>query len=232
MFPYLTVMFVLIFIWVIILFLFPNLREKIIFSSSIYVILLVPTFWTHYILLKFLNISPLYNPAYWVAETLFNIHNLTGGFSIEDVLFMIGFGGIVPILYESIFKIKEVKEIKKKSLLPLIVFLISYFLLALTKINPIYLLIIPSFFGAISIWIIRKDMIKNSIVSGISMTLIYFIGLLIFNQFYPDFITNHIKYINQPFILGVPLTEILYGLSFGLMWGPIYNVIFGYTYKK
>jgi len=229
MYEYFIAMLLIFILWLIIFFFFKKIRKIILYNGLLYVGLLIPLFWLHKLLKNFFNISEMYNPAYWYPNTLFNLNNITSGCGIEDALFMFLFGGIVAIIYDLVTKNKIEKTQTLLPYLPISIFLISYILLSFTKINPIYLLIIPSFLGAIALIIIRKDLIKNAVYSSILFTLFYFIAFLIFNQIFPYFVND---FYNQNaisfFVLGVPFEDILYALSFSMMWAPMYKFIKGY----
>ena len=230
MYEFLVAVGILFVLWLVLFIYKKNLRKVMLFSGFLYALLLIPIFWIHKALSYFKEVH-LYNPDYWTPSTLFNLNNITSGFSIEDVLFMIFLGGIVSILYELIFKKKISKTSKyKPSYLPIIGFVISYFIvLYFFKIPPIYFLVIPPIVGTFIIFIQRKDLIKNSIYSALFSTIIYFIGFIIFNLIFPNFIqtTYNLNTLSNIFILTVPIEELFYGFSFGLMWGPIYKVVKG-----
>ena len=230
MYEYLFAMTIIFVAWINIFYSKREFRKIMLFNGFLYAFILIPLFVIHKLLSYTFDISPLYNPAYWTATTLFDLNNKTGGLSIEDVLFMILFGGLVAILYELLLRKKITNRVYyRKSYAPLIAFMISYIILLFSKINPIYLLILPSTLGGVITLFIRKDLIKNAWISAIAFGMVYFIGFLIFNALFPYFIKTYynLAALSNIWILGVPIEDILYALSFGFMWGPIYKVING-----
>jgi hypothetical protein len=224
-----TVGIILLFLlWLIFFIPQPGSRKKImLFTGFLYTVVLIPTFWLHKLILYFFPVSPLYNPGYWHdVTTIFNLNNRTGGFSIEDVLFMILWGGLAGIMSIWLSK-KSVTNSSKTTYLPIVVFEVVYLVLLPTRINPIYLLIIPSFAGGLSTLLGRRDLILNSWLSGLSFTVLYILCFSIFNLLFPYFIPEHynLKELSNLFVLGVPLEDVFYAFTFGFMWGPIYKVI-------
>ena len=104
---------------------------------------------------------------------------------IEDFLFGFAIGGISSVVYEHLFnkkvKIKKVKKIKEEKrninffltiLLVPIIFIGSFFILGINSfISSILALIAPT----ITTYIKRKDLIKDSIISGFLTMFIMFI---------------------------------------------------------
>ena len=52
--------------------------------------------------------EPLFVPEYWSPPSLFNLNVLTG-FDIESVLWAFGVGGIVVVVYNSLFPLSKPK---------------------------------------------------------------------------------------------------------------------------
>ena len=184
--------------------------------------------------------EPLFIGRYWSPPSLFNL-NLIIGFDIESVIFSFAIGGIVAILYESVFGTEHVK-VRKKNLdrgrffhilaiaSPMIVFFPLYFF---TEINPIYSTVIALSTGAVLTMICRPDLTKNMIMGGMMFTTIYFVFFIFVNLADPNFVSYwNLSAVSGILIVGVPLEELLFAFAFGTMWSSIYEHIFGYVFKK
>lgn len=219
-------------IWLIFFLKYKKLRKQIIFGGLIYASILIPLFLLAKFLSNFIHMSWQVVPKYWNPDTLFNLGRITGGLAIEDILFMIFVGGIVSVVYE-IFINKKVRKAKKEQhTISIVAFFITALLVSfLTDLNPMYtLLIIPSFVGAIILIIQRPDLIKHAIATAIIFTAIYFIFFIPFNLVFNDIVSRvwTLQNLSGIRILTVPIEELLYALSFGLMWGPLYEYMKGY----
>lgn len=204
-----------------------DMRRPIMWSSIACVVLLTVLF-ILYLIFSFFGIGlPIY-PDYWHPQTLFDLSRITGGYySIEDILFVFFVGGIASFLYEILFRKKiSIRKTRKYHLRALVIG--SVFSLAfgmLFDVNIIYLLSIFGFAGAISLWIERKDLIEHSIYGGLSFLMIYFVFFLFLNLAFPNFIYDYYNLQNLSGILifSIPLEEMLFALSFGLIWAPLYE---------
>lgn len=166
-------------------------------------------------------------PGYWNPHTLFNLGQITRGYSIEDILYMFFVGGMAACVYEIFFN-KRIKFKKKPEahfraikVAGLAAFLVGAF----THLNMIYALIVFGYAGALAIWNERKDLIMHSLVGGLVLTAICMSGFFIFNFISPNFVNEFYNLRNTSglLVLGVPLEEYLYLFGFGLMWAPFYE---------
>jgi len=185
--------------------------------------------------------EPLFVPEYWNPPSLFNLAARTG-FDIESLIFCFAVGGIGTVLYKTIFKRKHKKMSKKemqskrhkfhKLILasPIITFMPLYFL---TNLNPIYSASIAMFVGGILTIYCRPDLKKNVLFGGMLFLVFYFIFFLFFNLIYPMLVQEiwNLSAISGILVLGVPLEELLFAFTFGLMWSSVYEHILGYKSK-
>jgi hypothetical protein len=81
---------------------------------------------------------------------------------------------------------------------------------------------------------LRRDMIINALASGLLVALIMFIIYIVPQVLFPQahqFMSRYWLLYNQPsgrLIFGhVPITEMLWGFSWGLVWGPAYEFLTG-----
>lgn len=228
MLEFLTLSLILFGIWIILFIFKTNLRKEMLIAS----IFTMPFGLT----------EPLFVPEYWNPITLFNLAK-TIQFDLESLIFSFVIGGIGAVLYESIFRVKHIKISKHEMHMkrhkmhplalssPIIVFAILFFL---TKLNPIYIGIISMFFGALFTLYCRPDL-KNKIwYGGLLFFLIYFVSFLISIMIYPNWVqaTWNLKEISGILILGIPLEELLFAFTFGMLWSSVYEHFNWYKLKK
>lgn len=218
-------------IWLFMLLLRRDLRKPMIWSGLFYVAVLSILF----IPLLILSIGrPDYisiTPGYWHPNTIFDLNRFTGGYGIEDGLYIFLTGGIAAFVYDYFFKKKiRRKKIYKRHFRAILIGALTAILVGLIDINFIYALIAFGLAGAISIWVERKDLIKNSIAGGSLYLLIYFLALSLFNFLFPYFLEQsyNLQNISGLLIAGIPLEELLFAFSFGMMWAPIYEYEHGF----
>lgn len=191
--------------------------------------MLVVSFWTSLLGLT----EPLFVPAYWSPPSLFDLASKTG-FDVESLIFSFGIGGLAVVLYEHIFRTQHaVMSLGKRhdlrhrfhfwalSSAP-IIFVV---LLIATKINPIYSAIIAMAGGGLFAWFCRPDLKKKMLVSALIFLGLYFIYFLTLIIAYPGYVQNvwKLKAISGILILGIPLEELMFALSFGFLWSSIYE---------
>ena len=182
--------------------------------------------------------EPLFVPEYWNPPSLFNLAAKTG-FDIESLIFSFAIGGIASVIYESIFNVKyrrmNVHEMHGKRhryhLLALYSPLIIIILLLLfTNLNPIYSAIIAMFMGGFAAAICRPDLKKKTLAGGILFLALYFIGFLFFTMIYPYAVETfwNLSAISGVLIFGIPLEELLFAFSLGMLWTNVYEHALGY----
>ena len=114
---------------------------------------------------------------------------------------------------------------------PIIVFLPLFFF---TKLNPIYSASIAMFVGGISAMFCRPDLKKKIILGGILFLVLYFLFFISFTSIYPYAIENfwNISALSGILILKVPLEELMFAFTFGVMWSSVYEHIKWYKLIK
>lgn len=178
--------------------------------------------------------EPLFVPEYWNPMSLFDLARTTG-FDIESIIFSFAFGGIGVALYGLIFQKREIKISKEGMhkprhrfhklavVSPVIVFLFLYYTV---NINPIYTSAIAMLIGGIATMLCRPDLKKNVVVGGFLFAGFYFLFFELINAVYPYFINVwNFDAISGVKILGVPLEEVMFGFTFGMMWSSVYEHI-------
>lgn len=182
--------------------------------------------------------EPIFVPEYWNPPSLFELAQKTG-FDIESFIFSFAIGGIAAVLYNIIMhkriEIFSLTERHHKShrwhqfaiVLPFTLFPILYFL----PWNPIHAGIAAMLLGAIATILCRPDLKSNTLVGGILFFTFYTIFLLGLKWSAPGYIEQvwNFKALTGVQIYGLPLEELLFGFSFGLMWTGIYE---HFTWKR
>jgi len=177
--------------------------------------------------------EPIFVPQYWNPPTLFNLAQNTG-FDIESLIFAFAVGGIAVSAYEIFAKVSHDKfslhQMRHKRhrfhLLALFATPVAFiFLYTTTSLNPIYSTISALLIGALATFYCRSDLIKKMITSAVIFFVIYFIFFFIFNILFPGYIEKvwDLKVLSGILLLGVPLEELIFALSLGLMWSSIYE---------
>ncbi len=177
--------------------------------------------------------EPLFVPAYWNPPSLLNLAATTG-FDIESLIFSFAIGGIGSIIYDIFFGVRH-RRMKEKDcrrhrlhllalLSPFVVFIVLWIF---TELNPIYSASIAMFVGGISAVLCRPDLIKKTFFGGIMFMMLYLVFFLLFNLAYPSAVGQfwNLPAISGLLILGVPLEELMFAFSFGLLWSGVYEHI-------
>lgn len=177
-----------------------------------------------------LLVEPIYTHDWWKPITITG--TLVG---FEDFLFGFVIGGIATVLYEDIFK-KKVK-IRKKSLKIEEKETINFVLLIITfaglffgsffilNLNTLYSSLISFIFGIAFIFYKRKDLIIDSLVSGILLLVLSFIVYSTLNLITPGWVDEFWYFRNVPYIifLGVPIDDIIWYFLAGAFIAPLYE---------
>jgi hypothetical protein len=212
-------------IWVVLYFFRKGYRKEMIWASLIAAPLGLTEF--------------LFVPEYWSPPSLFNLAQ-TIGLDIESIIFSFAAGGVAAVLYEAVIRVRHKKITKEKvkvrgghkfGLMGIYLALIIFILLEFsTNVSSIYLAMIAMFVGGISTLLCRPDLKKKIWLGGFLFLSVYFFGFLLFNLIYPDFV---LSYYNTSelwgvFVLGIPVEEIIFAFSFGVLWSGIYEHVFWY----
>ncbi|MEK7567188.1 MAG: lycopene cyclase domain-containing protein [Patescibacteria group bacterium] len=183
--------------------------------------------------------EPLFVPEYWSPPSLFDLAQKTG-FDIESLFFSFGIGGIAVILYNRIFRVSEEKVSQHEQrafqhryhLIALlsapVIFVI---LLIAAPFNPLHSAIIAMIAGGIATWYCRPDLKKKMFTSALIFLGIYFVYFLTLIAMYPGYVEEvwNLKEISGILVLGIPLEELLFAISFGFIWSSAYEHI---TWRK
>ncbi len=184
--------------------------------------------------------EPLFIPEYWNPPSLFDLAARTG-FDIESLIFCFAIGGIGAVLYEMVFPVQHKKIIKKEKqrhhfhLLalsaPVIIFIP---LLLLTNWNPIYSAILAMIVGGIATMLCRPDLKRKILFGGVLFLGLYFLFFFFLTRLYPAFVQEvwNLSALSGILVLGIPLEELLFAFSFGMLWSSVYEHVFWYRLGK
>lgn len=183
--------------------------------------------------------EPLFVPEYWSPPSLFDLAMRTG-FDIESLIFSFGIGGIAVILYGRIFRKQDVSMSAKEHHLPRHRFhlwtllsapAVLFVLLLTTNLNPLHSSVIAMIVGGLATWYCRPDLEKKMITSAFIFLVLYFFYFLTLIAISPGYVERvwNLGAISGILILGIPLEELLFALSFGFIWSSIYEHL---TWKK
>jgi len=179
-----------------------------------------------------------YFADYWKPEIALPLPIIGG---VEDLLFGFSIGGIAAFAYESFFirglcKCEE-KKLKKEWFLLVFFGILGISMIIfnnLLGLNSIFASSIGMIIIALIMLYLRPDLIPNAVgsalmVAGI-MFIIYFLGQEFFSGGHA-WVVRIWKLSNTPegiFIFKhIPWTEMLWGLSWGFVWGPMYEFLVG-----
>ena len=188
--------------------------------------------WASIVMAPFGLTEPLFVPEYWNPPSLFELAQRTG-FDLESIIFSFAIGGIGAVLYNSLMYQRlepiDAKERQRgwhgwhRSALatPFVLFPILYFL----PWNPIYAAIASMVLGAMVAVLCRPDLVRNTLVGGLLFLAFYTVFLLGLKWSAPGYIEQvwNLKALSGVLIYGLPLEELLFGFSFGLMWTGIFE---------
>lgn len=180
----------------------------------------------------------MFVPEYWNPPSLFDLAYKTG-FDIESIIFSFAIGGIGAMLYNGLMhkRLEPVDPQERHSnrhrwhrwalATPFALFPILYFL----PWNPIYAGIAAMVLGAIATVLCRPDLKSNALVGGMLFLALYTVFLLGLKWSAPGYIEQvwNLKALSGVLIYGLPLEELLFGFSFGLVWAGMYE---HFTWKR
>jgi Lycopene cyclase len=202
------------FVWLIVFFLRKGMRKKMLIMSGAVIL--------------FSSFDYFSRPGYWHPPTFFSLP-----VGIEDILFGFSFGGIAAVLYP----VKTNKDsgsvnysvaIKNMAALSPVL-IISIGLNVLFDINIMISLMPGLLTGCLLIMIIRQDLAKRLLYSGLYFGLLYLFILSAWFWLFPQAQAWwNLKIYGDITVLNVPLGEVLFGFLFGAFWGSLYEFLFGY----
>ncbi len=211
----------LLFIWFIVFLFFREARRRML--------------WASLLTMLFGLSEPLFVPKYWNPPSLFNLARRTG-FDIESLLFCFAIGGLGIVLYDLIFKVEhevmtgdEERHRRHRFhfwtlVSPFVLFPALYFL---TDLNPIYVASLSMFAGGLAALWCRPDLKVKIWVSGVMFTIFYFVYFVPLNLIAPGYVERvwTLTALSGILVFGVPLEELLFAFTFGMLWSSYYEHI-------
>ena len=163
---------------------------------------------------------------YWNPPLIFRFGKFGG---IEDFLFGLAFGGIGVVIYDVIFHKKLRRSFHPQTwIIPTVILseLISvYIFFHLLEVNSIYASAIGFMFPVITILLIRNDLIFETFFSAILAGLLLVFVEIFMLLFAPTYLEKYFLLHGQVLLIfGIaPLTELIWGICFGALVGPLYD---------
>ncbi len=179
--------------------------------------------------------EPLFVREYWNPPTLFDLADRTG-FDIESLIFTFAIGGIGSVLYRVFYKknvtkmeIGEMENNRHKFHIYILTSPIPIFLvLALfTQLNHIYCGVMAMFVGALLTLYCRPDLKWKIWIGGLLFLIYYFVFFLSLLVVFPNYVTLiwNLKALTGILFLGIPIEELMFAFSFGMLWSSLYEHI-------
>lgn len=177
-------------------------------------------------------LEPMFVPEYWSPPSLFDLNQRTG-FDLESVIFSFAVGGVAAVLYNALTRrrTRPLGEAERRRLARPFPYLMLafpfalFFALAPLPWNPIYAGITAMAVGAVVNVLYRPDLLAKTAASGVLFLGYYGLflaGLMAVAPGYVERVWN-LDALSGVLILGMPLEELLFGLTFGMFWSGLYE---------
>jgi len=183
----------------------------------------------------------LFYPSYWRPKFLFDLADRIG-FGIEDVLFVTSLGALTSTLYP--FATSRRAELPqgtgprlplvRRGAVPLVAALAATAILHALGVRMIYGCCVIMAGVAAAILAVRRDLMEAALVGAALTTCVYGALCLAFAAVIPgifDLAWNTERFSNV-FVLGVPLEELLYAASTGLVGTVFYPYVTGARFVR
>ncbi len=218
----------LLFVWLVVFLFYRGARRRML--------------WAGLLTMPFGLTEPLFVPEYWNPPSLFDLARRTG-FDIESLIFCFAIGGVGIVMYDLIFKVEHEKMTWSEKhhrrhryhlwavLSPLMFFAL---LIIFTDWNPIYSASLSMFLGGIAAILCRPDLKKKIWVGGTIFLVFYFIYFFLLDSFSPSYVEKiwNFSTISGIRILGIPIEELLFAFTFGMLWSSYYEHLTWYKLKS
>jgi len=150
---------------------------------------------------------------------------------IEDFLFGLFSGGIGGVLYQVVYSkklaLRDIKSLWLKNLviLTVITFILFIILNIFFKINSIYAMSLAFLIIVLSIIYFRRDLWLPAIINGFLFAVLFCLGYQVLLIFIPNIFSQFWQLTNLSgiFILKIPLEEIIWAFSWGMIMGAVYE---------
>lgn len=210
---YITCCLILFLFWILIFQRRKDLRREMLWSS----------FWG----MPFGCVDFFLVPNYWNPDSLFGLIKIYG-VGIESFIFIFLMSGIASVAYEFLRKKRPVRlpHIDHYHFWLLLFTTLSFVFLTLCfPSKAIYNLMVVGAAGALITAYLRKDLIRQIIVSAFVFSFLYFGVFILTNLLFPGFVeySYNLKNLWGIMVLGVPLEEIGAAFFVGAYWSTIYE---------
>jgi hypothetical protein len=220
-YSYLGYSLIFLLLWIVFYILRPDLRRRMLMFSLI-----------------IMPLGPL--SELWFLRDYWGRPTITGyPISIEDVIFSFGIGGIAYSIYKVFFKmsVADAHDQPRGWLVVafLIIIILPLFILTdLLHINSIFSSTFSLFLIAVLTWILRPDLLKPSIISGILVVILFFLVYKGMQVIFPSAIEYWCMGCNPTGlrISGINIEELLWDFSWGLAGSIMVEAVTGNRMQK
>lgn len=176
--------------------------------------------------------EPIFVPEYWNPPSLFDLAQRTG-FDLESFIFTFATGGIGVMLYRVLTAGRTLplgapeQQLARHRYHRLALSAAPVLFVPLYALpwNPIYAAIAALLCGAIAAVACRPDLLRNTLVGGLLFLVFYALFMLSLATFVPGYIPRvwRVAELIPVRPVGIPIEELLFGISFGAYWSAIYE---------
>ena len=176
--------------------------------------------------------EPVFVPRYWNPPSLFDLAQRTG-FDLESLIFTFAIGGIGAAAYTTLAhrvhapvaddeRNRRRHRFHRAMLVAPFVFFVPLWML---RWNPIYPSIVCLLLGSLGALACRRDLARPTLVGGILFLCLYAAFMLGLRWLAPGYIAHtwNLSALNGGLVYGIPLEELLFGMSFGMYWSTVYE---------
>jgi len=176
--------------------------------------------------------EPLFVPAYWNPPSLFELAQRTG-FDLESFIFAFALGGVGAVLYNGLtgwemapLDVRERRHPRHRMhRIALLATFVAFPILYVLPWNVIYASIAAMLVGTIGGLLCRPDLLRKTWIGGLLFLGFYMVFLLGLKWSAPGYIEEvwNLPVLSGVTPFGLPLEELLFGLTFGLYWAAVYE---------
>lgn len=178
--------------------------------------------------------EPIFVPEYWNPPSLFDLAGRTG-FDLESFIFTFAIGGIGVMLYragsrEPVPTMEKHSDRHRYHAPALSSAPVLFLPLWALPWNPIYAATTALLCGAVAAAYCRPDLTRNTVMGGLLFLALYTVFMLSLAVFAPGYIerTWRVDALLPLLPLGIPVEELLFGISFGAYWSALYEHLLWY----
>ena len=181
--------------------------------------------------------EPIFVPEYWDPPSLFDLAQRTG-FDLESFIYTFAMGGIGVMLYrasragssEPVPGTERHSDRHRYHTLALASAPVLFLPLWALPWNPIYAATTALLCGAVAAAFCRPDLARNTVIGGLLFLALYAAFMLSLAVFAPGYIERawRVDALLPLLPLGIPVEELLFGISFGAYWSAIYEHLLWY----